>query len=139
MGFKSLGESNKNYKVDGMIFPTRFIFTTIESIDRNLRFFYTSGSTSNDWETTNHSPARDNDEEFDAILARVEERIGRILAIDDGSTNQFLYKEKHGGAFFVKFSGITDCLDEGIYLDVKTKNKFERRIIDIVRFVLYKN
>ena len=38
MGFKSLGESNKNYEVDGIILPTRFIFTMIESIDRNLKF-----------------------------------------------------------------------------------------------------
>ena len=143
MGFKSakntrnVNQSNGNYEVDGIIFASRFVFTTIESIDRNLRFLYTPGSASNDWETTNHSPVRDNDEKFDAILARVEERIGRILAIDDGSTNQFLYKEKHGGTFFVKFSGIKDCLDEGIYLDVKTKNKFERRIIDIVRGLSY--
>ena len=139
MGFKSakntrnVNQSNGNYEVDGIIFASRFVFTTIESIDRNLRFLYTPGFASNDWETTNYSPVRDNDEEFDAILGRVEERIGRIMAIDDGSTNQFLYKEKLDDAFFGKFGGIEDCFNEVICLDVKTQNKFERRIIDIVR------
>ena len=92
-----VNHSNGNYEVDGIIFASRFVFTTIESIDRNLRFLYTPGSASNDWETINHSTVRDNDEEFDAILGRVEERIGRIMGIDD--TKQFLYKEK-GGDFF---------------------------------------
>ena len=38
--------SNGNYEVDGIIFASRFVFTTIESIDRNLRFLYTTGSDS---------------------------------------------------------------------------------------------
>ena len=101
----NVNHSNGNYEVDDLIFPTRFVFTTIESIDRNLGFLYTSGSASNDWETINYSPVRDNDEEFDDILARVEERIGRIMAIDDGSTNQFLYKEKRVDAFLKNLVG----------------------------------
>ena len=98
MGFKSASNSNNvkhsngNYEVDGIIFASRFVFTTIESIDRNLRFLYTPGSASNDWETMNHSITRESEENFDAILERVEERIGRITGIDD--TKQFLYKEK---------------------------------------------
>ena len=110
-------------------------FTTIESIDRNLRFLYTPGSASNDFETINHSPVRDNDEEFDAIRSRVEKRIGRIMGIDD--TKQFVYKEKHYNAFFEKFGGIVCCVNEGKYLNGETKNKFERRIIDIVRSLCY--
>ena len=88
MGIKSASKSsnvkhsNGNYEVDGIIFPSRFVFTTIESIDRNLSFLYTPGDASIDFETINHSPVRDNDEEFDAILERVEERIGRIMVID---------------------------------------------------------
>ena len=31
---------NGKYKVDGLIFPSKFVLKTIESIDRNLRFFY---------------------------------------------------------------------------------------------------
>ena len=93
-------QSNGNYEVDDIIFASRFVFRTIKSIDKNLRLLYTPGSDSNDWETINHSSVRDNNEEFDDIIGRVEERIGRILIIDDGSTNKFLYKEKNGGAFF---------------------------------------
>ena len=126
--------SNGNYEVDGIIFPSRFVFTTVESIDRNLRFLYTPGSASNDFDTINHSPVRDNDEEFDAILARVEERIGIITSIND--TKQFLYKEK-GGDFFGKFRGINDCIIKGVYLNGESKNKFKRRIINIVRSLCY--
>ena len=130
-----VNHSNGNYEVDGIIFASRFVFTTIESIDRNLRFLYTPGSDSNDWETINHSTVRDNDEEFDAILARVEERIGRIMTIDDDFTNQFLYKEKRGGAFFENFSGIEDCINEGVHST--PQNNFEKRIRDIVRGLSY--
>ena len=107
MGFTSannasVNQSNGNYEVDGIIFASRFIYRTIKSIDRNLWFLYTPGSDSNDWETINDSPVRDNDEEFSAILERVEELIERIKNIYDGYTIQFLYKEKRGGAFFKK-------------------------------------
>ena len=105
MGFKSakntrnVNQSNGNYEVDGIIFASRFIFTTIESIDRNLRFLYTPGSARNDWETINHSAVRDNDGEFDAFLERVEERIDRVKA-NSRDINQFLYKEKLDSDFF---------------------------------------
>ena len=118
MGFKSakntrnVNNSDVDYEVDGIIFPSRFVFTTTESIDRNLKFLYTPGSEDNDFETINHSPVRDNDEEFDAILSRVEKRIGRITGIDD--TKQFIFKEKHY-AFFEKFGGIVNCFIEGVH------------------------
>ena len=78
-------------------------------------FIYTPGSDSNDWETINDSPVRDNHEEFNAILDRVDELIDRIKNIDDGSTDHFLYKEKRGNAFFENFSGIEDCINEGVH------------------------
>ena len=140
MGFKSakntrnVNQSNGNYEVDGIIFASRFVFTTIESIDRNLRFLYTPGSASNGWKTINYSSVRDNDEEFDDIIGRVEERIGRIMIIDDGSTDKLLYKEKRGD-FFKKFSGIADCINEGLHL--KPQNSFEKRLKDIKRGLAY--
>ena len=63
-----VNHSNGNYEVDGIIFASRFVFTTIESIDRNLRFLYTPGSDSNDWETINHSLSRENEASFDFIF-----------------------------------------------------------------------
>ena len=140
MGFTSanntnVNQSNENYEVDGIIFASRFICRSIKSIDRNLRFLYTPGSASNDWETINHSITRENEASFVAILDRVDERIDRIENIDDGSTNQFLYKEKRGGAFFEKFSVIEDCLNEGVHSE--PQNNFETRISDIVRRLSY--
>ena len=144
MGFKSaknirnVNHSNGKYEVDGILFPSRFVFTTIESIDRNLRFLYTSGSANNNWETINHSAVRDDDGEFDAILGRVEERIGRIIAIDDGTTYELLNKEKRDGAFFEKFNGIFDCIKE-VEMDLRGefKNNFEKRIVDIAKNLNY--
>ena len=83
-----VGKSTKNtrnviYEVDGLIFPSRFVFSTIESIDRNLGFLYTPGTEDNDFEPTFDFPVRENDKEFAAILKRVEERIKRITGIDD--------------------------------------------------------
>ena len=137
MGFKSLSKSNKNYEVCDIILPTRYVFSTIETIDRNLKFLYASGTAENDFEPIFHSVVREDPDNFNEILDRVDERIDRIENIDDGSINQFLYKEKRGGAFLEKFSGINDCLIEGVYMDVKTPNHFEKRILDIVRRLSY--
>ena len=54
------------------------------------------------------------------------------MGIDD--KKQFLYKEK-GGDFFEKFSGIYDCITEGVYST--PQNNFEKRIRDIVRSLSY--
>ena len=130
MGFKSLSKSNKNYEVDGIIFPTRFVFTNIESIDRNLKFLYTPGTDESDFEPIFHSVVREDASAFSEFLDRVDERIGRIKNTDDGSINQFLYKEKRD-VFLEKFSGINGCLIEGAYTHPQTQNYFERRILDI--------
>ena len=141
MGFKSatnirnVNQSNGNYEVDDLIFPSRLVFTTFESLDSNLKFLYTPGFASNDYETINHSPVREDDGEFDVILERVEERIERIKEF---RSNNFLYKEKRGGAFFEKFPRILDCINEGVFcLGGKYKNNFERRIGNIVRILSY--
>ena len=85
----------------------------IESIDRNLKFIYTPGTVENDFVPIFYSEVREDASAFSEILATVEDRISRIENIDDGSTTQFLYKEKCDGEFFAKFSGIYGCLNEG--------------------------
>ena len=137
MGFTSsnntnntnVNQSNDDYEVDDIIFPSKFVYKTIKKINKNLKFLYTPGSESNDYETINHSSVRDNPEEFKAVLDRVDELINRITNIDD--TKYFIYKKKHGDAFFDKFGGIVDCMNEGVH--TKPENHFERRIRDIVR------
>ena len=120
MGFET---AKNTYEVEGVIFPSKFVYKTIKRINKNLQ------SESNDYETINHSSVRDNPEEFKAILDRVDELINRITDIDD--TKYFINKEKHGDAFFDKFGGIVDCMNEGVH--TKPENHFERRIRDIVR------
>ena len=128
---RNVNHSNGNYEVDGLIFPSRFLFSTIASIDRNLKFLYTEGSEDTDYCPIFHSPVRENDKEFAAFLKRVEERIKRITGIDD--TKHFIFKEKHRSAFLKKFEAINYCILEGMYLRGKYRNKFEKKIIDIVR------
>ena len=133
MGFKSLSKSNKKYEADGILFPSRYTFTTIKSIDRNLKFFYTPGTAENDFEPIFHSVVREDAGAFSEFLDRLDERIGRIQNIDDGSIKQYLYKEKRDGVFLAKFRGINGCLIEGAYSHPQTQNYFQRRILDIAR------
>jgi len=90
MGFKSATNTNVNqdkYKVHDLIFPSRLVFTTIQSIDRNMRFLYSPAPANSLWPTINYSAARDDIDNFDAILDRVEERIDRVANCIDSSEN----------------------------------------------------
>ena len=107
MGFKSaknirkVNQSNGSYKEDNMIFFSRFIYSTIASIDRNLRFLYSPSINNEFWSTIRYSPVRDDEEEFEVILDRVEERINRIKG-------KVKIKETDDAAFNQSFMGITD-------------------------------
>ena len=126
---------------DKILFVSGFVFLTIESIDLNLRLLYTPSANIYS-ETLNHSSngssslslrilRRDNDEEFDAILSRVEDLIDRIKDVKYQYEYDFLH-EDNSEYFSDKFTGIVDCFNEGLNLDSKTQNKFEIRILDIV-------
>ena len=110
MGFKSakntnnVNQSNEEYEVDGIKFPSRFAFTTIESIDRNLRFFYSPAPPNTLGPRINYSAVRDDEEEFNCILDRVEERINRI---EEEVDHVEIVDE-----LFYKFYGIIDFLYE---------------------------
>ena len=88
---RNVNHSNGNYEVDGLIFPSRFVFSTIASIDRNLKFLYTEGSEDTDYFPIFHSPDRENEKNFAAFLKRVEVLIKRITGIDD--TKHFISKK----------------------------------------------
>ena len=130
MGFKSASKSkavhhsNGNYKVGCLVFPSRFVFSTIESIDRNLRFLYSPAPPNSLWQTINYSTVRDDDEEFDAILDRVEERINRfnekveIIETDDEAFNK-------------EFLGIIYFLYEANDLPLNSEKHFEKRFINL--------
>ena len=130
MGFKSaknirkVNQSNGSYEEDDMIFLSRFIYSTIASIDRNLRFLYSPAPPNSNRNTINYSPVRDDDEEFDAILDRVEERINRI-------TGKVQIVETDDAAFNITFCGIMDFLNEASDLPSNSENHFEKRIVDL--------
>ena len=133
MGIKSAKKSNAYYKVDGLLFPTRFIFTTIESTDGNLGFLYNPGSAENDYVPIIDFSLREDDEVFNAFADRVEERIDRIENIDDGSTKHFLYKEKiKNCSFIIKFPSIYACFNEAMNMDSETEDHQKQRIFKIV-------
>ena len=145
MGFKSaknirkVNQSNSSYEEGNMIFPSRLIYSTIASIDRNLGFLYSSSINNEFRETIRYSTVRDDDEEFDAILDRVEERINRFKLnnenIEDNEINLINGKVKivelDDAAFNRTFLGIMDFLYEASDLPSNGENHFEKRIIGL--------
>ena len=135
MGYKSSKNTrNENYEVDDIIFPSKNTFKLFESLNKNLRLLYTPGDESRDFETINYSEVRDDEEEYDKILAKVEDKIKKIKDF----RSSFLYKENRCGAFYERYQGILDCINEGVHcLRGKYENDFEKRLVDIVRKLSY--
>ena len=84
MGFKSA--TQKGYRFNNLIFPSKQIYLTVKKINSKLELLYSS--------------ARD-DEEFNAILDKVEEYVDRfneeygevtILETDDSAFNQEFFE-----------------------------------------------
>ena len=143
MGFKSakntsnVNQSNENYEVDDIIFPSKNIFKLFERLNKNLSLLYTPGDESSDFETINYSKVRDDEEEYDKILTKVEDKI-KIIKDFRISTYKFLFKENRSGAFYERYEGILDCINEGVHcLRGKYKNDFEKRLVDIVKKLSY--
>lgn len=111
MGFKSVSRPNNEdlYIINGIGYSSRHEFTTIESINRNLKFI------------TPDSPIREDEEEFDCFLDRVEERIGRL--------NQKIRVVEINGYFEEEFSFIFNFLDEANSLPENNNNHFIKRFI----------
>ena len=143
MGIKSaknthnVNQSNGKYEVDDIIFPSRFVFSIIESIDRNLRFFYSPAPPNKMWSRINYSAVRDDEEEFNCFLDRVEERIDRI-------DEKVKIIETVDSAFY-KFHGIIDFLYEAYdfvkkqedELSKQTPEYIKRRFINLAGRLLY--
>ena len=140
MGYKSskntrnVNQINENYEVDDIIYPSKNTFKLFESLNKNLRLLYTPGDESRDFETINYSEVRDDEEEYDKILAKVEDKIKKIKDF----RSSFLYKENRRGAFYERYQGILDCINEGVHcLRGKYENDFEKRLVDIVKKLSY--
>ena len=127
MGFKSTTQSNiRQHEVNNLIFPSRNIFSTIESINKNLDFFYSPSTNNSLWPTINYSPVRDDNEEFDSILDRVEELINRIKEKVD-------IRETDDAAFNQEFLGIVNFLYEASDFEYKTEDELSKQTPEYIK------
>ena len=126
MGIYSKSESNGLYKVGNLIFPSKLVFSTIESIDRNLRILYSKAPPNSIWDRINYSAVRDDDEEFNAILDRVEERIVRFAG-------KVKLIETDDAAFNRKFLGIMDFLYEAHDFESNIEVKYIKQTPEYIK------
>ena len=137
MGFKSaknirnVNQSNGKYEVDDLIFPSRFVYSTIKSIDRNLKFFYSPAPPYKFWSTINYSTVRDDEEEFNCILDRVEEQINRF-------NEEVEIIETYYAAFNEKFHGIVDFLNEASDFENNEEDELSKQTPEYIkkRFII---
>ena len=138
MGINTVSKSKEYYRVGNLLFTSRSVFSAIESIDRNLRYLYSPAPPDSGQSRINHSPARDVDEAFDAILDRVEkwfpiydDRLDRDEIIIVRFGKRYPYKELAGAispAFNRTFLGIMYFLYEARDLPSNNENHFDNRI-----------
>ena len=103
--YSSGEESNGNYEVNDLIFPTKKVCKMIKSINRKLKLLYSPAPPNSLWPTINYSTVRDDKKEFDALLDRVEKRIDRFK-------EKVKIIETDDSAFQKEFCGIRDFLYE---------------------------
>ena len=131
MGFNSaknthnVNLSNENYKINGLIFPSRQIFSTIESINIKLNSLYSLSPPNSLWPSINYSSVRDDNEEFEAILDRVEELID--------SFKNFEIIETTDAAFNNEFLGIVNFLYEASDYAMKKENDLTKQTPESIK------
>ena len=126
MGIGSKSKSNGRHKVGNLIFPSRLVFSTIESIDRNLRILYSKAPPNSFWRTINYSAVRDDEEEFDSFLDRVEERIDRF-------NEKVNVRETDDSAFNKMFIGITDFLYEAYDFENNKEDRYSKKTPEYIK------
>ena len=116
MGFKSATQSGRRgYRFNNLIFPSKQIYLTIKRINRKLELLYSPAPSGS------YSSARDDVEEFNAILDKVEEYIDRFNEEYDEVT----IVETDDAAFNQEFFGIVDFLNEAC--DIKEDDEISNK------------
>ena len=113
MGFKTATQSlRRGYRLNNLIFPSKQIYLTIKRINRKIELLYSSD--------------RDDVEEFNAILDKVEEYVDRFKEEYDEVT----ILETDDSAFNQEFFEIVDFLNEAcdIRYDEDLSNKTPKYI-----------
>ena len=78
------------------------------------------------WPTINYSLTRENVDNFNTILDRVEERIDRL-------NERVKFVETDDSAFNEEFPGIIDFLNEASELSENSEKQFEKRFIKLAQ------
>ena len=78
------------------------------------------------WPTINYSLTRENVDNFNTILDRVEERINRL-------NERVKFVETDDSAFNEEFPGIIDFLYEASELSENSEKQFEKRFIKLAQ------
>ena len=120
MGFKSA--TQKGYRFNNLIFPSKQIYLTVKKINRKLELLYSS--------------ARDDVEEFNAILDKVEEYIDRF----NEEYGEVTILETDDSAFNEEFIEIVDFLNEAcdIQEDDEISNKTPKYIKERFNSIAFK-
>lgn len=127
MGFKSATKTTvEKYEINNLIFSSRLEYQIVESIDRNLRFLYSPPPPNSLWPTINYSLTRENVDNFNTILDRVEERIDRL-------NERVKFVETDDSALNEEFPGIIDFLYEASELFENSEKQFEKRFIKLAQ------
>ena len=108
MGFKTATQSlRRGYRLNDLIFPSKQIYLTIKRINRKLELFYSSD--------------RDDVEEFNVILDKVEEYVDRF----NEEYGEVTILETDDSAFNQEFFGIVDFLNEAC--DIKEDDEISNK------------
>ena len=147
MGFTSannsnVNQSNGNYEIGGLVFPSYDLYGVLEMINRNLSYFYTKSGEEYDYEPIFDSPTRNSDD-FEDIYDTIMYNISVFKGIykNDDRVSDFLYKYRLTSKFASLFGSIYDAFIEAMYSGNNFNNVIEKmqnkKIKKIVRKLAY--
>ena len=141
MGFKSETQSGRRgYRFNNLIFPSKQIYLTVKKINSKLDLLYSPAPQGSLWPTIRYSSSRDDFEEFNDILDKVEKYFDRFNEEYDEVT----ILETDNAAFNQEFLGIVNFLYEAFdfyckedELSKKTPEYIKERFIFIADKLWY--
>ena len=130
MGFKSATQrDSKGYRFNNLIFPFKKIYLITKRINRKLELLYSPAPSGSLWPTINYSSVRDNEEEFNTILDKVEKYIDRFYEEYDKVT----IIETDDAAFNQEFLGIVNFLYEASDFYCKKEDELSKKTSECIK------
>ena len=150
MGIKSAKKSNadktnsnENYTIGGLVFPSYDLFDVLEKINKNRSFFYTETGEEFDYEPIFDSYTRRYDfDEFDEICDNIMINISTFkdIAKNDCRIGEFLHNNRLSNKFSSLFGSIYNAFIEAMYsgnFNNEIKEMQNKKIKKIVRELAY--